>query len=164
MSEATITDINNDGADEGSTSRWVTFNVADERYGVHVMSVQEVLRPTEMAPVPGAPHFVQGIINLRGNVVTVIDIRKRMGLPTIEADDLSRVVVLDVMGQMVGLFVDSVAEVEDILETDIDTSPAAGNNQSNDFIQGVINLESGLLILLDVDRLLMVDEWGSMSA
>lgn len=69
--------------------QWVTFCLGDEKYGINVMQVQEVLRITEIAPVPGAPSYVLGIINLRGNVVTVIDTRNRFGLPSKEPDDAS---------------------------------------------------------------------------
>jgi len=73
----------------------VTFRLKDETYGINVMQVQEVLRVAEIAPVPGAPHYVLGIINLRGNVVTVIDTRVRFGLPSAEIDDLSRIIVIE---------------------------------------------------------------------
>ena len=89
----------------------VTFRLKDETYGINVMQVQEVLRITEIAPVPGAPGYVLGIINLRGNVVTVIDTRTRFGLPTTELDDASRIVIIESEQQVVGILVDSVAEV-----------------------------------------------------
>ena len=73
-------------------TQWVTFFLDNEKYGIKVMQVQEVLRMTEIAPVPGAPDYVLGIINLRGNVVTVIDSRKRFGLPDKEPDDATRIV------------------------------------------------------------------------
>ena len=73
-----------------TVSQWVTFRLGEEIYGIDVLQVQEVLRITEISPVPGAPHYVLGIINLRGNVVTVIDARNRFGLPPKETDDASR--------------------------------------------------------------------------
>jgi len=75
--------------------QWVTFKLADETYGINVMQVQEVLRVSEIAPVPGAPHYVLGIINLRGNVVTVIDTRIRLGLATAEVTDSTRIVIIE---------------------------------------------------------------------
>ena len=75
--------------------QWVTFRLADEIYGINVMQVQEVLRVSEIAPVPGAPHYVLGIINLRGNVVTVIDTRIRLGLATAEVTDATRIVIIE---------------------------------------------------------------------
>jgi len=88
--------------------RWVTFRLENEKYGINVMQVQEVLRITEIAPVPGAPSYVLGIINLRGNVVTVIDTRSRFGLASVETDDSSRVVIIE-SEEQVWLLVDSVA-------------------------------------------------------
>ena len=89
--------------------QWVTYHLADEIYGINVMQVQEVLRLTEIAPVPGAPDYVIGIINLRGNVVTVIDTRRRFNLPSTEPDDASRIIIAEVAGNVVGMLVDKVA-------------------------------------------------------
>ena len=75
--------------------QWVTFRLGKETYGINVMQVQEVLRITNIAPVPGAPGYVIGIINLRGNVVTVIDTRNRFGLMSVELDDASRIVIIE---------------------------------------------------------------------
>ena len=91
--------------------QWVTFKLDNETYGINVMRVQEVLRYTEIAPVPGAPSYVLGIINLRGNVVTVIDTRQRFGLDTVEVSDNTRIVIIEADKQVVGIMVDSVAEV-----------------------------------------------------
>ena len=101
----------------------VTFRLKDETYGINVMQVQEVLRVSEIAPVPGAPPFVLGIINLRGNVVTVVDTRTRFGLPTTERDDASRIVIIESEQQVVGILVDSVAEVVELRQSAIDAAP-----------------------------------------
>src|SRR3990167_9702858 len=90
---------------ENRRSRWVTFRLADEAYGVNVMQVQEVLRVPEIAPVPGAPDYVLGIVNLRGTVVTVIDTRKRFGLAPKGADDATRIVIVEAHGEVVGILV-----------------------------------------------------------
>ena len=86
----------NDAVDNDEVLQWVTFKLDSETYGINVMQVQEVLRHTEIAPVPGAPGYVLGIINLRGNVVTVIDTRARFGLPSADVTDHSRIVVLEI--------------------------------------------------------------------
>ncbi len=144
--------------------QWVTFRLADENYGIAVMQVQEVLRVTEITPVPGAPDYVLGIINLRGNVVTVLDTRKRFGLPGHEMDDASRIIIIESGEQVVGLLVDSVAEVVYLRAAEIESSPNVGNEESSRYIQGVHSQEGQLLILVDVNKLLTEDEWQDVSA
>ena len=142
--------------------RWVTFRLENEKYGINVMQVQEVLRVTEIAPVPGAPSYVLGIINLRGNVVTVIDTRNRFGLSPSEPDDSSRVVIIESDEQVVGIMVDSVAEVVDLNSSDIETAPNVGTEESAKFIQGVASHDNELLILVDLNKLLSDEEWSDM--
>ena len=96
---------------EDEVLQWVTFKLENEIYGINVMQVQEVLRYTEIAPVPGAPNYVIGIINLRGNVVTVIDTRVRFGLMPSEVSENSRIVIIEAEKQVIGILVDGVAEV-----------------------------------------------------
>ena len=140
----------------------VTFRLMDETYGINVMQVQEVLRVTEIAPVPGAPDYVLGIVNLRGNVVTVIDIRTRFGLPTTERDDASRIVIIESDEQVVGMLVDSVAEVVELRQSEIDSAPNTGNDESSRYIQGVASRDDDLLIVVDLNRLLNEEEWSEM--
>jgi purine-binding chemotaxis protein CheW len=126
------------------------------------MQVQEVLRLSEIAPVPGAPHHVLGIINLRGNVVTVIDTRTRFGLPTAEADDATRIVIIESEKLIVGMLVDSVAEVVNLRMSEIETAPNVGNEESSRYIQGVYSRNNEILILVDLNKLLTEDEWGEI--
>jgi purine-binding chemotaxis protein CheW len=144
--------------------RWVTFRLDEEVYGINVMQVQEVLRMTEIAPVPGAPDYVLGIINLRGNVVTVLDTRTRFGLSTHEADDATRIVIIETDGHIVGILVDSVAEVVNLRASEIETAPNVGNNESSRYIQGVYSRQGDILILVDVNRLLSAEEWGEVTS
>ena len=139
--------------------QWVTFKLQEETYGINVMQVQEVLRYTDVAPVPGAPDYVMGIINLRGNVVTVIDTRARFGLPPSEVTDNSRIVIIESERQVIGIMVDSVAEVVYLKQSEIDTAPNVGTDESAKFIQGVSNRDGELLILVDLNKLLSDDEW-----
>lgn len=142
--------------------QWVTFKLENETYGINVMQVQEVLRYTEIAPVPGAPGYVLGIINLRGNVVTVIDTRSRFGLESTEVTDNSRIVIIEAEKQVIGILVDSVAEVVYLKASEIDTAPNVGTDESAKFIQGVSNREGELLILVDLNKLLTDDEWDEL--
>lgn len=146
----------------GDLSQWVTFSLADETYGINVMQVQEVLKMTEIAPVPGAPDFVLGIINLRGNVVTVVDTRKRFGLMPQEPDDSTRIVIIEANDQVVGILVDSVAEVVEIGSEDIETAPTVGNDESSKYIQGVFSRDEGLIILVDLNKFLTEEEWDDL--
>jgi purine-binding chemotaxis protein CheW len=147
----------------GPLIQFVTFILMDETYGINVMQVQEVLRVTEIAPVPGAPDYVLGIINLRGNVVTVIDTRTRFGLPSAEMDDASRIIVIESEKQVVGILVDAVAEVVELSEGEIDVAPNVGTEESSRYIQGVATREEGLLILVDLNKLLTDEEWQEIS-
>ncbi len=142
----------------------VTFRLDDEIYGINVMLVQEVLRVTDIAPVPGAPNYVIGIINLRGNVVTVIDTRMRFGLPPKEMDDATRIVIIEAENQTVGIVVDSVSEVVDVYSNEIETAPNVGNDETARYIEGVVSRAEELLILVDLNKLLSDDEWADMAS
>ena len=150
-------------AKDDAVLQWVTFKLDNETYGINVMQVQEVLRYTEIAPVPGAPHYVLGIINLRGNVVTVIDTRSRFGLQSAEIDDSTRVVIIEAEKQVIGILVDSVAEVVYLRRSEIDNAPNVGTEESAKFIQGVSNRDNELLILVDLDKLLSDEEWAELT-
>ena len=142
--------------------QWVTFKLDNETYGINVMQVQEVLRYTEIAPVPGAPAYVLGIINLRGNVVTVIDTRQRFGLNPADISDNSRIVIIEADKQVVGILVDSVAEVVYLRQSEIETAPNVGNDESAKFIQGVCNKNGELLILVELDKMMSEEEWSDL--
>lgn len=143
--------------------QWVTYKLGNETYGINVMQVQEVLRHTEIAPVPGAPDYVLGIINLRGNVVTVIDTRARFGLEPAELTDSSRIVIIESDEQVVGILLDSVAEVVYLRSSEIESAPNVGTEESAKFIQGVSNRDGQLLILVDLNKLLSDEEWDELT-
>ena len=151
MSQVNIAEIQKDGAND-QVLQWVTFQLEDETYGINVMQVREVLRYSEIAPVPGAPDYVLGIINLRGNVVTVIDTRSRFGLMPGEISDNTRIVIIEAEKQVIGILVDSVAEVVYLRSSEIDSTPSVGTEESAKFIQGVSNREGQLLILVDLNK------------
>jgi len=142
--------------------QWVTFKLDGETYGINVMQVQEVLRYSEIAPVPGAPAYVLGIINLRGNVVTVIDTRHRFGLPPSEVTDNTRIVIIEADDHVIGILVDSVAEVVYLKQSEIESAPNVGNDESAKFIQGVCHKNDELLILIELNKLLTNEEWAEL--
>ncbi|WP_281546658.1 chemotaxis protein CheW [Pseudoalteromonas sp. PAR1] len=164
MSEERLLSANKNADSNDEVLQWVTFKLEEETYGINVMQVQEVLRYTEIAPVPGAPSYVLGIINLRGNVVTVIDTRARFGLMGAAVTDNSRIVIIEAEKQVIGILVDSVAEVVYLRSSEIDSAPNIGTEESAKFIQGVSNRDGELLILVDLNKLLNDDEWDELSA
>lgn len=157
------TEMSSKAVDSDEMLQWVTFKLENETYGVNVMQVQEVLRYSDIAPVPGAPPYVLGIINLRGSVVTVIDTRSRFGLMPADVTDNTRVVIIESDKQVIGILVDSVAEVVYMKASEIELAPNVGTDESAKFIKGVCNRESELLILVDLDKLLSDEEWDDVS-
>jgi purine-binding chemotaxis protein CheW len=143
--------------------QWVTFRLENETYGINVMQVREVLRYSEIAPVPGAPAYVIGIINLRGNVVTVVDTRERFGLPASEITDSTRIVILETENQVVGILVDAVAEVVYLRQSEIEIAPNVGNEENSRYIQGVSHKNDELLILIEIKNLLTESEWAELA-
>jgi len=145
-------------SDDDQVLQWGTFKLDDEVYGINVVQIREVLRYTEITPVPGAPVYVSGIINLRGNVVTVIDTRKRFGLPPGEINNSSRIVIVEVDSQVLGMLVDSVADVTYIKQSEVEITPNVGNSETSKFIQGVCNKNDQLLILIELERMIEMTE------
>lgn len=139
--------------------QWVTFKLGHETYGINVLQVREVLRVTDITPVPGVPDYVLGIINLRGNVVTVLDTRRRFGLDTKGCDEASRIVIIETGDDVVGILVDSVAEVVYLRSSEIEPAPNVGSDEKAKYIQGVYSQDNDLLILVDVGKLLTEEEW-----
>lgn len=156
--------LKSENQSEDPMLQWVTFRLENEIYGVNVMQVKEVLRYSEIAPVPGAPSFVLGIIHLRGTVVTVMDTCQRFGLPSGEITDATRIMILEVEGHVIGMLVDAVSEVVYLRQSEIEISPNVGNDESSKFIQGVCHKNDILLILVDLDKLLSEDEWSEVGS
>jgi purine-binding chemotaxis protein CheW len=164
MASASLSSHNGGQASTDQVLQYVTFKLDHETYGINVMQIQEVLRYTEIAAVPGAPDYVLGIINLRGNVVTVIDTRKRFGLSDSEVSDHTRIVVIEIDNQVIGVLVDSVAEVVYLRQSEIETAPNVGNEESAKFIHGVCNKNGELIILIEFDKMLTEEEWAEIES
>ncbi|MFO7808875.1 chemotaxis protein CheW [Guyparkeria sp.] len=140
--------------DQGPLSRWVNFTVDDETYALNVLDVQEVLRDAEITPIPGAPNAILGIINLRGNVVTVVDARTFFGLEERTWDENSRIMVIEVAsGEIVGLVVDSVAEVIALPQAVVDQAMMAVSDDRARHILGIVPQDEKLIILVDMKSL-----------
>ena len=132
----------------------VTFNIAEEEFGVDILSVQEIIRLMQITTVPRAPTCIEGVINLRGKVIPVIDMRKRFNLPAINRDSRTRIIVMEFGSKIVGFLVDAVSEVLRIPARTVEPAPAVVSGVGSEYIRGVGKLDDRLLILLDLDSLL----------
>jgi len=136
----------------------VSFRLGIEEYGVSIMKVQEIIRMQEITKVPQMPNFIEGIINLRGNVIPIIDLRKRFGLMHVERTGESRIVVVSVRDRVMGIIVDGVSEVLRLSDEQVEPPPPAVSHIGRDYIKGVGKLDKRLLILLDIDKILSSEE------
>ena len=136
----------------------VTFRLGKEEYSLDILKVQEIIRHMELTRVPKAPDFVDGVINLRGKVIPVIDLRKRFGLPVDEKTNETRIIVVDVATRTVGLKVDAVSEVLRLPSDTVEPPPAMVTGVESDYKKGVGKLDGRLLILLDVAKILTKTE------
>ncbi|MEG1609993.1 MAG: chemotaxis protein CheW [Bilophila sp.] len=151
-------------ADDSNLIQLVTFKIADEEFGVDILKVQEIIRMMPITKVPNAPAFVEGVINLRGKVIPVIDMRKRFGMKSCAHDSQTRIKVMDLQGQVVGFVVDAVSEVLRIKESTVEPPPPVVAGIGSEYMRGVGKLEDRLLILLDLDKLLSENELNSLTA
>ncbi len=136
----------------------VSFVIENEEFGVDILKVQEIIRTVEITRVPKAPEFVEGVINLRGKIVPVVDLRKRFGIARKERDNETRIIVVELVDKVVGFLVDKVKEVIRVEKSIIEPPPELTTNISTNYITGVAKLQDRLLILLDLDRVLSSDE------
>jgi len=143
----------------------VSFNLSGEEYGVEVLSVREIIRMSTITKMPNTPYFVEGIINLRGKVIPIIDLRKRFGLEEQEPDSKTRIMVMDDGKGLTGLVVDSVSEVIRIHGSEIQPPPPLiSENISQEFIAGVFNHADRLLIVMNSHRMFNEDEQGYLAS
>lgn len=142
----------------GEQLQLVTFSIGEEEFGVDILKVQEIVRSMEMTKVPNAPDFVEGVVNLRGKVIPIIDMRKRFGLDSREHDSHTRIIVINMNDVITGFVVDSVSEVLRLPKDTIEPPPPVVAGIEADYISGVGKLEDRLLILLDMDSMLSVRE------
>lgn len=143
---------------EGEISQLISFMVGDEEYGLDILRVKEVIRVREITRLPRAPSFVKGIINLRGDVIPIIDLRDKFGLAAAEQTAMTRVIVADVDGKLVGMVVDAASQVVRVPAAQIDPPPPIIGGLSAEYIRGVGKLDDRLIILLNIDRILSQEE------
>ncbi|ADD68198.1 CheW protein [Denitrovibrio acetiphilus DSM 12809] len=143
--------------------QYVNLLLNDEKYGIDIMDIKEILRMLDITKVPKAPSFVEGIINIRGKVIPIVDLRKKMGIPANEFTNSSRIIVVNLNGKQVGFIVD---QVEEVLRVDgdlVDKAPAASTSVDNRYIKGVARLQTGMVIILDVHEIFGRNEASALS-
>jgi purine-binding chemotaxis protein CheW len=151
------------GAGEFEEVQLVTFTLGKEEYGVDINKVREIIRLVEITHVPKAPAFVEGLINLRGTVVPIIDLRKRFDIRVAGDEKKTRIMVVDVNGRTLGVVVDAVSEVLRLQGENIEPAPATiSAGVDSRFLKGVGKIGENLMLLLDLDRILNPEELGSL--
>ncbi len=141
-----------------ATSQFLTFLLGDEQYGVEILKVQEIRGYSAVTPIPNTPTHIKGVINLRGTVVPVVDLRAKFSLMTAEYNKFTVIIVVTVRDKVMGLVVDGVSDVLDIAATEVRVAPEFGANVDTRFISGMATVGDRMTVLLDIERLLSDDE------
>ncbi|MFQ5456459.1 MAG: chemotaxis protein CheW [Nitrospirota bacterium] len=136
----------------------VTFKLGEEEFVIEILKVQEINRMTEITKVPKLPEFVEGVINLRGKIIPIIDIRKRFNMPKIDFTRYTRIIVVDLDVTVVGLIVDVVSEVLRLPLDNIEPPPLLESGVGPEYIRGVCKMDNRLLIFLDLSKVLNLQE------
>lgn len=142
--------------------KYLTFTLDDEAYGIGILKIKEIIGMMPITPVPQTPDFVKGVVNLRGKVIPVVELRLRFGLEATDYTERTCIIVVEMEGQtgdvVIGIVVDSVSEVLNIKAEDIEDAPNFGTKLETDYILGMAKMEGGVKILLDIDRVLSAKE------
>ncbi|MGD2150529.1 MAG: chemotaxis protein CheW [Desulfobacterales bacterium] len=142
--------------------KYLTFTLADEEYGIGILKIKEIIGMMPITTVPQTPEFVKGVINLRGKVIPVIDLRLRFGMESMDYTDRTCIIVVEIQGTVdtvqIGIVVDSVSEVLNIKGQEVEDTPTFGARLNTDYILGMAKMEGGVKILLDIDRVLKAEE------
>jgi len=146
--------------------KYLTFALADEEYGIGILKIREIIGIMPITSVPRTPEFVKGVINLRGKVIPIIDLRLRFGMEPMEYTDRTCIIVVEINAQditiQIGTIVDTVSEVLNIKAEDIEDTPAFGASLDTEYILGMAKVSGGVKILLDIDKVLNSEEIASL--
>ncbi len=160
--------ISNSANQDADHAQYLTFIIADEEYGVDVLRVQEIKGWTPVTRIPNTPEFMRGVLNLRGTIVPIIDMRMRFDLGQAEYTKITVIVVLSVHTpsgeRVVGIVADAVSDVLDVNPGDIKPTPDFGATINTEFIRGMATKGDAMVMLLDIDKLLSLDELDAVSA
>lgn len=160
--EGARTKVEQNASDE--LNQLVVFKLGKEEFGVFINQVQEIVRFLPITPLPRVAAFVEGIVNLRGNIVPLIALRKKFNMEVGEQTKDTRIIVVNVEGTMIGMIVDSVSEVLRIAKNSIEPPPPLVSNVDSEFIQGVLNINKRLIILLELKRIITKEERKALQA
>ncbi len=147
--------------------KYLTFTLANEEYGIGILKIKEIIGMLPITSVPQTPGFVKGVINLRGKVIPVVDLRLKFVMPPMDYTERTCIIVVETASPtgaiMIGIVVDSVSEVLNIKEEDIEDTPTFGTRLNTEYILGMAKMGGGVKILLDIDRVLTSQELGSLN-
>lgn len=142
----------------GHAGKYLTFVLGDEEYGLEILKVREIIGLMEITSVPQTPVFIKGVINLRGKVIPVIDLRLKFGMEEAEPTEETCIIVVDISGAMIGILVDTVSEVLPVTADQIEPAPSFGGSIDTGFILGMGKVKGKVKILLDIDSVLSAEE------
>lgn len=163
------TDAGRSSGNISNNNKFLTFCLGEEEYGVEILCVREIIGITNITPLPQTPPHVKGIINLRGKIIPVIELRAKFGMDTLAFTDETCIIVVEVMQKgaeesfQTGVIVDSVREVMDIDSAQIEPSPRFGGNLNTEYIMGMGKAKDRVIILLDINRVLTLEEIGHLN-
>ncbi len=153
-------------ANEAREGKYLTFNMDNEEYGIGILKIKEIIGMMPITTVPKTPGFVKGVINLRGKVIPVIDLRLRFGIDAIDYTERTCIIVVEIEGAggtiQIGIVVDSVSEVLNIKGEEVEDTPTFGTKLNTDYILGMAKMEGGVKILLDIDKVLSAAEIAAL--
>lgn len=158
MAQLDFENFNEKIEEDAQKDRYLTFFLGKESYGIEICHVTEIIVLQEITKVPDLPESIIGVINLRGNVISVMDMRKRFRLESRDHDDRTCIIVVDIKGLAVGLVVDTVNEVLYLPQEDVDPPPKTHSGIKSSFIMGIGKVKDQVKILLDIEKILQVDE------
>ncbi len=143
-------------------SQYLTFSLGDEEYGLEILKVQEIKGYSAVTPIPNTPPHVKGVMNLRGTVIPVVDLRTKFSLDAVEYSKFSVIIIVTVAEKTIGLIVDAVSDVLEIPVAEIRPAPNLGTRTDTRFISGMAELDQKLVVLLDLDKLLSEDDVAAL--
>jgi purine-binding chemotaxis protein CheW len=147
--------------------KYLTFSLAGEEYGIGILKIREIIGMLPITSVPETPRYAKGVINLRGKVIPVVDLRRRFDMPTMDYTERTCIIVVEIAGPAgtisMGVVVDSVSEVLNIKGADIEDTPSFGTQLNTEYILGMAKVGKGLKILLDIEKALTSTEMESLS-